>query len=81
MRTKKVGNFQETGTGIQSSVFVGKCCDEMCKCLAEGVVRERVSFCEEEKMITSQQKRARLTLGRPSQYPLPQGLLIGIHEK
>jgi len=81
MKTKEIGSLEERGTGTESCVLVSECLDEMCNCLAQGAVREEILLCKEEKMITSQQKRTKLSFGRPSQYPLPQGLLIAIHEE
>lgn len=81
MRTKKIESLEARDTGTGSGVVVDECFDEMCDCLVQGPVKEEILVCKEEKMITSQQKKAKFSFGRPSQYPLPQGLLIGIHEE
>jgi len=52
-----------------------------CECIGEEFARGGTSLRREgAKMATIQHKRMKLTLHRPSQYPLPQGLLVGISE-
>ena len=84
MRTKEIERLEEREMRDQGLSPCDLCDSRFlknCQCIGEEFALEGTPLGKEgAKMATVQHKRMKLTLHRPSQYPLPQGLLVGISE-
>jgi hypothetical protein len=78
MKMAQIGSFLEREMATVPCVVDGVFFDQMSVCLYAYAPRPHYTHYEEEKMIKSARKRKGFGFGRPSTYPVPRGLVIGL---